>query len=120
LVLNHPLYDAFYGQCSGDATWCSSVIVTVLDALWVTVAIVAGLLAAGALRLWTWIYFAILAWFVIWALVDAWDIFGEVAILGPAWFALVGRILGGLDAVVAVLLLAVLLRRGPWGRMRAR
>lgn len=77
-----------------------------------------GLLAAGVLRRWRWIFWVILIAFglgLVRVPVAALQLLGHLDRAGPTWYVVLQGVVGAIQFVIALVMLADYRRAGVWG-----
>jgi hypothetical protein len=115
LVAARNVYDQLLGQSirvpAGDQRLAEIAVLLVLTAL-------LGLLSTGVIRGWRWTFWLILVVFmagILHVLVSALQLVGAMANQAPAWYELLQLVVGLIQFVIALAMLAGYRRAGLWG-----
>jgi hypothetical protein len=115
LVAARNVYDQLLGQSirvpAGDQRLAEIAVLLVLTAL-------LGLLSTGVIRGWRWTFWLILVVFmagILHVLVSALQLVGAMANQAPGWYVLLQLVVGLIQFVIALAMLAGYRRAGLWG-----
>jgi hypothetical protein len=115
LVAARDVYDQVLDQTirvpAGDQRLAEIAVLLVLTAL-------LGLLSTGVIRGWRWTFWLILVVFmagILHVLVSALQLVGAMAKEGPGWYVLLQLVVGLIQFVIALAMLAGYRRAGLWG-----